>query len=193
MNQLTLDQLIQDIQSEDHNVRAAARDQAGKIGAVAVRPLGEIAAGDNFEIARAANRAIQNIVYFAGRPGAEAEAAAVAAELLGLLDESNPTQLRKDALWMIWQIAGEQATTRVAACLRDPEIAEDARMALERLPGQGATAALQAAFEIASEEDRPALAYSLGMRGITVEGAADLRLKGVKQSTYVPEGAPASR
>ncbi len=192
MNQLTLEQLIQDIQSENHNIRAAARDQAGTVGAVAVRPLGEIAAGDNFEIARAANRAIQNIVYFTGRPGAEEEAAAVAAELLGLLDDSNPTQLRKDALWMIWQISGEQATRRVATCLQDPAIAEDARMALERLPGEGATSALQEAFDKASEEDRPALAYSLGMRGVSVEGVPDLRLQGVKPSTVVPESASAT-
>jgi hypothetical protein len=192
MNRLTLDQLIQDIQSDDHIVRAAARDQAGTVGAVAIGPCGEIAASDNFEVARAANRAIQNIVYFTGRPGAEAEAAAVAAELLNLLDESKPTQLRKDALWMIWQIAGEQATNRVAACLEDPEIAEDARMALERLPGEAATAALKTAFDKASEVDRPALAYSLGMRGVMVKGVPDLRLKGTKESTYDPAKASAS-
>ncbi len=192
MNQLTLEQLIENIQSDDHNIRAAARDQAGTVGAVAVRPLGEIAAGDNFEVARAANRAIQNIVYFSGRPGAEEEAAAVAAELLGLLDDSNPTQLRKDALWMIWQIADQQATRRVATCLQDPTIAEDARMALERLPGEGATAALRKALEGASEEDRPALAYSLQMRGVSVQGVPDLRLQGVKRSS-VPENASAGQ
>jgi hypothetical protein len=76
--------------------------------------------------------------------------------------------------------------------LTDPEIAEDARMALERLPGQAATDALQAALETASEDDRPALAYSLEMRGVTVAGVPDLRLKGVKPSTYVPENASAS-
>lgn len=194
MNKLTLDQLKQDIQSEDAKVRAAARDDAGTVGAAAVRPLGEIAASsDNFEVARAARRAIQNIVYFAGRPGADAEAAAVTAELLGLLDASNPTQLRKDTLWMLWQIAGEQATNRVAACLTEPEIAEEARMALERLPGQGATDALQAALDRASAKDRPALAYSLRMRGVPVEGVPDLRLQGVKKSKLETENAPSSR
>ncbi len=187
MSTTNLDQLIRDIQDKDHVTRAAARDAAGAVGAQAVRPLGDIAAmHDDFEVARAADRAIRNIVYHCGRPGAESEAHEVTGELLGLLDQSYPVQLRRDVLSLIWQIAGEQAANRVAACLDDPDVAEDARMALERIPGKQATAALQKAFDRADQDDLPALAYSLGMRGVEIRGVPDLRLQGVKESAFQP-------
>ena len=107
MEEMTLAQLIENIQSADDNVRAAARDQAGLVGSDAVVPLAEIATSGETEIARAANRAIQNVVYHAGRPGADEEASAVAGQLLTLLDDAQPTQFRRDVLWMVWQIAGE--------------------------------------------------------------------------------------
>ncbi len=115
MNELTLEDLIEQIQSENDEQRAAARDAAGVVGAQAVQPLAKIAANGDLEVARAANRAMQNIVYHAGRPGAGDEAKAVAAELLKLLGESQPVQLRRDVLWMTWQIAGEEAVESVAA------------------------------------------------------------------------------
>ena len=151
-------------------------------------PLAKIAARGELETARAAQRAIQNIVYHAGRPGAEGEAKAVAAELLKLLDAAQPLQLRRDVLWMTWQIAGEEAVGPVAALLANAELREDARMALERLPGDKATAALQAALATAAEADKPALAHSLGVRGVATPGAADLRLKPTRKTTVQPVG-----
>ncbi len=188
MEELTLDLLIERIQSADDAVRAAARDNAGAVGAKAVLPLAKIAASGELEIARAANRAIQNIVYHAGRPGAAAEAKAVAAELLKLLGDSQPSQLRRDVLWMAWQIAGEEAVEPVAALLANKELGEDARMALERLPGDKATAALQAALATAGEAAKPALAHSLRVRGVETPGAADLRLKPTKKTSVQPVG-----
>ena len=106
MEPLTLELLIQNIQSNDDAVRAAARDHAGPFGAPAIAPLAAIAAKGELEIARAAVRAMQNVVYHAGRPGAGAEAAAVASELVKLISAEPPLQLRRDILWMTWQIAG---------------------------------------------------------------------------------------
>ncbi len=188
MEELTLDILLQNIQSENDAERAAARDHAGAVGAQAVLPLAKIAATGELEVARAANRAIQNIVYHCGRPGAEAEAGAVAAELLKLLDDSQPLQLRRDILWMTWQIAGNDAAGPVAALLANAELREDARMTLERLPGDQATAALQAALNDASEADKPALAHSLGVRGVATPDVPDLRLVPTKKTSVKPEG-----
>jgi hypothetical protein len=161
MEELTLDLLLEKIQSSNDAERAAARDNAGPVGAPAMAPLAKIAATGELEIARAANRAMQNLVYHAGRPGAEDEAKAVALELLKLLGNDLPLQLRRDVLWMTWQIAGSEAVEPVAELLAHPELHEDARMALERLPGDEATAALQAALAAASEAQKPALAHSL--------------------------------
>jgi hypothetical protein len=188
MDKLTLNQLMQDIQSDDAATRAAARDNAGQVGAEAVLPLGRIAATDDLEIARAANRAIQNVVYHAGRPGADAEAAAVSAQLLMLLESAQPVQLRRDVLWMLWQIAGEEAVAPVAALLNNAALAEDARMALERLPGDQATTALKKAFIDAAEADKPALAHSLRVRGVDMPGVPDLRLVPTKETSVKPVG-----
>jgi HEAT repeat protein len=188
MNELTLKTLLANIQSNDATVRAAARDNAGAVGAAAVVPLAKIAGSGEMEVARAANRAMQNVVYHAGRPGAEAEARAVAAELLKLLDDSQPVQLRRDVLWMTWQIAGEDAAEPVAALLDDAEVGEDARMALERLPGQQATKVLQAALEKAADKDKPALAHSLRVRGVETPGVPDVKLKPTKQTSVKPVG-----
>ena len=188
MAELTLEKLIEQIQSTDDAQRAAARDNAGPVGARAVLPLAKLAGGGELEIARAAQRAIQNIVYYAGRPGADGGAKAVAAELLKLLGDSQPLQLRRDVLWLTWQIAGEEAVAPVAALLANVELREDARMALERLPGEKATAALQAALGTASDADKPALAHSLRVRGVETPGAPDLRLKPTKNTAVQPVG-----
>jgi hypothetical protein len=188
MEELTLDLLIKNIQSTDAKARAAARDGAGPVGAAAVLPLGKIAATADLEIARAAQQALQNVVYYAGRPAAEVEAQAVAGELLKLLDDSQPVQFRRDILWMTWQIAGEEAVDRVAKLLANDELHEDARMALERLPGEKATAALQAALAAANEAQKPALAHSLRVRGVEIEGVPDLRLQPTRETSIKPVG-----
>jgi hypothetical protein len=188
MDEITLDVLLQRIQGTDDAVRADARDNAGAVGAKAVGPLAKIAASGELEVARAANRAIQNIVYHAGRPGAADEAKAVATELLKLLGDSQPLQLRRDVLWMTWQIAGEEAVQPVAALLAHEELGEDARMALERLPGEKATAALQTALAAADDADKPALARSLRVRGVETPGVPDLRLKPTKKTSVQPVG-----
>lgn len=188
MEELTLDVLIKNIQSTDDAVRAAARDGAGPLGSQAVLPLAKLAADGELETARAARGAIQNIVYHAGRPSAQAEAKAVAAELLKLLGDSQPLPFRRDVLWMTWQIAGEEAVEPVAALLANADLREDARMALERLPGEKATAALQAALTAAAAADKPALAHSLGVRGVQTPGVPDLRLTPTKKTSVQPVG-----
>jgi hypothetical protein len=189
----TLDVMIENIQSADDALRAAARDNAGSVGAKAVPPLAKIAANGKLEVARAAQRAIQNIVYHAGRPGATDEAKAVTGELLKLLDDSQPLQLRRDVLWMTWQIAGEEAVDAVAALLANADLGEDARMTLERLPGDKATAALQAALDSAAAVDKPALAHSLHVRGVEMPGVLDLRLVPTKTTSVVPQGRSSGR
>jgi len=188
MEPLTLELLIQNIQSSDDAVRAAARDAAGQVGAPAIGPLARIAATGPLEIARAAGRAMQNIVYHAGRPVAGQEPADVAAALIKLISAEPPLQLRRDVLWMTWQIAGAEAVRPVAALLQHPELGEDARMCLEALPVREAVAALQAGLEAAPAEQKPALAYSLRKRGVDVPGVPDLRLVPTKETQVKPVG-----
>jgi hypothetical protein len=186
MEPLTLELLIKNIQSDDDAVRAAARDRAGDVGAPAIGPLAPIAATGKLEVARAAVRAMQNIVYRAGRPGAASEATAVAAELVKLINAEPPLQLRRDVLWMTWQIAGAEAVPAVAALLTHPELGGDARMCLEGLPVNEAVVALKAAIAAAPDAQKPALAHSLHKRGVEVPGVPDLRLVPTKATKVTP-------
>jgi hypothetical protein len=186
MEPLTLEVLLKNIQSSDDSIRAAARDGAGPVGAKAIAPLAKIAIAAELEIARAARQAIQKIVYHSGRPSADAEAKAVAAELVALLTTQQPAQFLRDVLWMTWQIAGEEAVEPVAVLLKSAELREDARMALERLPGDKAVAALRAAVISAPEDFKPNLAHSLRVRGVKMPGVPDLRLVPTKKTTVRP-------
>jgi hypothetical protein len=185
MEPLTLEVLIRNIQSDEDAVRAAARDRAADVGAPAIGPLAALAATDRLEVARAAGRAMQNIVYHAGRPGAAAEADVVVHELIKLISAEPPLQLRRDVLWMTWQIAGTAAVAPVAKLLNHPELGEDARMCLEGLPVPEAVAALQAALAAAPDARKPALAHALRKRGVAVPGVADLRLVPAKEGPAV--------
>lgn len=186
--QLTLETLIAGIQSADDNVRAAARDHAGPLGAAAVGPLAKIACEGDLETARAANRAMQNLVYHAGRPGAADEAKAVSAELIKLVGPQPPLQFRRDVLWMLWQIAGPEAVAPVAALLSNPDLREDARMCLEGLPAAEAVDALRTALGTAPDDFKPAVAHSLRKRGVEVPGVPELRLVPTKQTSVKPVG-----
>jgi hypothetical protein len=72
--------------------------------------------------------------------------------------------------------------------LANPDLNEDARMTLERLPGDKATAALKAALARAVDDAKPALAHSLRVRGVETPGVPDLRLKPTKKTSVQPVG-----
>lgn len=162
-------ELVAKIKSPDDAIRGPAWQNAGPLGAPAMVPLGEVMTVTHFEVARSARRAIERIVRHAGRPGADAERRAVAAELVKLLGHASPN-VRRHALWMLSEIGEDPAVEPMAALLADPELREDARCALERLPGAAATAALKKALATAPEDFKYALAHSLRMRGERVEG-----------------------
>lgn len=167
-DQAAVADLVARIKSTDDAVRGPAWQGAGPFGAPAVVPLGEVMTDAHFEIARSARRAIERIVRHAGRPGADAERRAVAAELVKLLGHASPN-VRKHALWMLSEIGEAPAVEPMAALLADSEVREDARCALERIPGAAATAALKKALATAPEAFKYALAHSLRVRGEKVE------------------------
>jgi HEAT repeat protein len=163
------------IKSADPNVRGPAVQTAGGIGAPAVKPLAALLTHADFEIGRAAKRALFQVVRHAGRPGAEAEAKAVEAELCSLLRNEAVT-IRREGLWLLSEIGGDAAVGAMAELLTDHQVREDARCALTRVPGANSTAALRAAFGSAPEEFKSALAESLRQRGEKVDGYPSRKL-----------------
>ena len=179
---LSVDELIVKIKSADDKVRGPAWQGAGPTGAPAVLPLAVVMSDPDFEIARSAKRALYKIVRHAGRPGAESEAKAVATELIPLL-KSNAVPVRREALWMLSEIGGDDAIAPMAALLNDKDVREDARCALMRFTGSKATAALKSAFVSAPEDFKFALAESLRKRGEKVDGYPTQKLKPTRQTT----------
>ena len=172
---VSVSDLVARIKSTDDKVRGPAWQGAGPVGAPAVKPLAAVMTDPDFEISRSAKRALYKIVRHAGRPGAKKEAQAVEKELIPLLQNS-AVPVRREVLWMLSEIGGDDAVAPMAALLTDKEVREDARCALMRLPGRKATVALKSAFGSASEEFKFALAESLRARGEKVSGYPSQKL-----------------
>jgi hypothetical protein len=162
-----VDEFIAQICSTDDSVRGPAWQGAAPHGAPAVRPLAAVMTDSNFEVARAAKRALWKIVRHAGRPGAKSEATAVQVQLLSVLPEG-ATPVRREVLWMLSEIGGPEVVSALAASLSDPAVREDARCVLIRVPDAKALAAIEAAMAQAPEDFKFALADALRARGVNV-------------------------
>jgi hypothetical protein len=178
-------ELITRIQSPDEAVSGPAWQGAQTYGAAAIQPLAELLANADFEVARKAQRALCKITRHAGRPGAAQEAKAAETALIALLRHEKPA-VRREALWLLSEIASDRAVRPMAALLTDEQAREDARCALMRLPGTRATAALRAAFRAAPEQFKYALADSLRRRGLRVEGYPSQKLVPSRPTTVTP-------
>ncbi len=167
--------LVARLKSKDDDVRGDAWQQAGPAGAAAVGPVAALWTDADFEVARSAKRAVWNIVRHAGRPGAPKEARAVEQALLPLLGHAEAA-VRREAVWMLSEVGGNDSVEPLAKLLSDREVKDDARCALERLPGNKAIKALRDALKTAPEDFRYALAESLRKRGEKVQGYPSRKL-----------------
>ena len=70
--------LLQDLQSDDADARAAAVKELTQIGAPVIEPLFALMGGENRAAEIAAQQGVQAVTHRAARPGAEAERKLVA-------------------------------------------------------------------------------------------------------------------
>ncbi len=178
----SVSELVAKVSSTDDKVRGPAWQGAASYGAPAVKPLAAVMTNADFEVARAAKRGLWKIVRHAGRPGADAERRAVAQELINLLAAA-PAPVSRDLLWMLSEIGDDSAVEPIAAQLANADVCEDARCALERIPGPAAVAALRKALGTAPEKFKYALANSLRVRGEPVDGYPSQKLVPTKQTS----------
>ena len=155
------------IQDGNADVRYATWRSAGKIGASAVVPLGELVAGKNRGVARAASEALNVIAHHASRPGATAEREAVSREFLKLLARGKPHATQVKGLELLALTAGDACVPPIARLLHDEKLRENARRALERIPGKASLQALIGVVKKVPEGFRPAVIHSLGQKGST--------------------------
>jgi HEAT repeat protein len=182
MNIKDLEAAVAKINTKNDNARSEAWQAAAQFGAQAVKPLASLLNEEEIEVVRAAKRALWHIVRRAGRPGAGTEAKAVVDELIPLLSTGS-TNVRQEALWMLSEIGGDEAVDPMAALLSDPELREDARCTLQRIPGKKATNALKKVLASGPEEFKTAIAQSLRARGEKVEGYPSKKLTPTRQTS----------
>jgi HEAT repeat protein len=167
--------LVARLKSQDQEVRGDAWQNAGPAGAAAIAPVATLWTDPDFEVARSAKRAVWNIVRHAGRPGATKEAKAVEAALVPLTGHVSAA-VRREVIWMLSEIGGNDAVEALEILLNDRDVRDDARCALERIPGGKSVRVLQRALKSAPEEFRYALAESLRKRGEKVPGYPSQKL-----------------
>ena len=181
-----VNKLIAKIKDKSDRVRAEAWLGAGEVGAPAVRPLAAVMTDKDLEVARAAKRGLWKIVRHAGRPRARDEKRVVVAELNGLLNDDQPTPVRREVLWMLSEIGRNKSIEPIAALLSNKELREDARMVLQRIPGKRSLAALKAGLKVAPEDFKLNIAQSLRQRGVRVRGLPCVKLVPTKKTNVKP-------
>jgi HEAT repeat protein len=178
--------LIGRIKDARAEVRTQAWLGAGKVGAPAIKPLAEVVTDEKLEVARAAKRALWQIVRHAGRPGAQRQKRRVETELIRFLAGDQPASVRREVLWMLSEIGGNRSVKPIAELLSDRQLREEARMALQRIPGRRSLAALQAGLEAAPDDFKLNIAQSLRQRGVEVPGLTCVKLVPTKKTSVEP-------
>ncbi len=140
--QKAVSSLIAAIKGGDEDARWAAAEKAAEAGPAAIVPLADVMAGPDPAAAKAAGVAMGRIVHASGRPGAGDGASQAADELVRLIGPGRPRNVRSEALRYLGFIGGAAQADAIAARIADTDIREDARMALQRIPGQAAERAL---------------------------------------------------
>ena len=187
---MTVEQVKPSTKHKPDRLRAELCQTSAPFAPSAIDPLAKVAAdpGSEREIGRSAKRARWKPVRHVGRPGADAEKKPAVAALLALLGENWPVALRRDVLWMLSEIAGDEAVPQIAALLKHADLREDARCCLQRIPGQRSLEALRSALASAEGDFRSALADSLRARGVPVPNVPSKKLVPTKQTSVKPVG-----
>jgi hypothetical protein len=189
MAKMNTQELIKAVSAKNADVRAKAVLDAGPVGAEAIEPLAAIMTNPDFEIGRAAKRAMWKIVRHAGRPGADDnEQKQVVDELIKLAGGDRDAGVKCEVLWMLSECAGDEAISTVVALLAEDETREYARMTLERIPGEKSLTALKKAMNTVPENFKLNIAQSLRARGVEVKGYPCKKLTPVKQTEVKPVG-----
>ena len=146
------------------------------------RLLAAICADDGADVL-ASKRELWRVVRLAGRPGGQADMSQVVAELNSALPRNLPSAVCREVLWMLSEIGGDESVAPVSELLKRRELRDDARMALERIPGDASLAALEAGLAAVSDDFKINIAQSLRRRGVKVPGHPCQKLLPTKETT----------
>ena len=153
-----------------------------------IAELAEMMADKDLETARTGKRKLWQRIRNAGQPGKDQQRQAAVDELLKLSGKDQPAPVRREVIWMLSEIGGDECVDAVAAMLADADLREDARMVLQRLPGDKSLEALKAGMTAAPAESKPNIAESLRARGVEVADIPDEKLKPCRETKVTPVG-----
>ena len=177
--------LLAGIRSEDATVRTAAWQNAGKLGAVAIRPLAKLIKIEEAEVARAAKRGLWQIVRFNGSPEVKGKDQVIQ-KLIALLKDKQPIAIRREVVWMLSEIGSDESVEPLAGLLANQDLREDAKAALQRIPGELSLQALNSALANVPKNFQLSVAQSLHRRGEKVTGLPCVKLKPTKKTEVKP-------
>lgn len=187
----TVDSLISKIKNKSDKVRAEGWLSARKVGSAAIKPLAAVAtSGDSdLEVARSAKRALWQIVHGYGKIEDKAQRKGILAELQSLLTDEWPDAFRREVLWMLSEIGDDSSVEPIAAILKNRDLLDDARCALQQIPGEASLAALKAALESVPTRFKNNIAHALRIRGVeeSLEKYPDQNMIPSKPTNVKPE------
>jgi hypothetical protein len=157
---------LNDLASDNADVRFAAWRSAGEMSAATVPQLGKLSASENPGVAKAAREALTTMVHSVGKDPANPNRAAVVKGLIEIGAPSQPLQVRVHALRLLSNIAGEDAVPAIAKWLGEAAVREEAIYAVERIPGAASNKALIAAYSEAPDDFKPRVLAALGHRRV---------------------------
>ncbi|GBC95611.1 hypothetical protein HRbin16_01403 [bacterium HR16] len=162
-----MEQTVQKLRSPDDNTRRQAIEEVAPFGVKAIPALLAIIENPSAEpgAVMAAKMALERVVYQSTRPGATAERKSAEQALLARLRKPAPESLQRFLLRLITVVGTSQSVPTLQKLLGDKTLREPARMALEQIPGNEATAALERAFTQATDPQwKSALLLAIGAR-----------------------------
>lgn len=185
--------LVAVLEDADPEVRRAARNALWTIVRHAGRPGGAAEKAEKAAVERELCGIIGTGPAGEGAPSAAGPTASVASSQATSASAPSASALR-EILWMLGEIGGEAAVRAIrgipglldAGRPEEGNFREDARCALQRIPGAASLSALKDALDAAPEDFKPALAAALRARGAEVPGVPDHKLVPTKATRVMP-------
>jgi hypothetical protein len=164
---MTASRLLEAIRGADADARWSAAENAADAGAEAIPELAQVMGGNDPEKAKAARVAMERIALASTAPGKEELRRSVSGALADVARGDGALAARRQAVRLLGFAGGAEACDTLAALIGQKDLREDARMALQRIPGNAADRALEQAARKAPAGYESALRRSLRDRKIT--------------------------
>ncbi len=158
------DKFLEDIKSDDADVRYAAWIKAPEMDPSVIGPLGKLLVADRPGVAMAAEEALDDITHSVGVELSGEKWEAVVKEFLALVSDDQPEKVRRIAFHKLSMIAKDESVPVVAKHMTDDKLQEEAVFCLERIPSKKSTQALIESLEKVKDDFKPRVLAALGHR-----------------------------